>query len=38
MALADLMELSLSTDTKKVGLSEERIKNQIPVLRNYVSY
>lgn len=39
MALADLMELSESkTFTKKVGISEERIKTQIPVLRQYVSF
>ena len=37
MALADLMELSLSKNTKKVGLSEERIAAQIPVLREYIS-
>ena len=38
MALADLMELSLSKNTKKVGLSEERIAAQIPVLREYISF
>ena len=38
MALADLMELSLSKNSKKVGLSEERIKEQIPVLRNYIAF
>ena len=39
MALADLMELSESkTFTKKVGISEERIKAQIPALRQYVSF
>ena len=38
MALADLMELSLSKNSKKVGLSEERIKEQIPILRNYIAF
>lgn len=38
MALADLMELTLSKNTKKVGLSEERIKAQIPVIRQYVAF
>ena len=39
MALADLMELSKNKGlTKKVGLSEERIKNQIPNIRQYVSF
>ena len=38
MALNDLMELSLSKNNKKLGLSEERIKQQIPVLRQYVAY
>ena len=32
MALADLMELS-SSFTKKQGLSEERIRAQLPVSR-----
>lgn len=38
MALADLMELSKSKNTKKTGLSEERIRAQIPVIRDYVAY
>ena len=38
MALADLLELSLSKDGKKVGLSEERIRAQIPHLRNYIAF
>lgn len=38
MALADLMELSKSKNTKKTGLSEERIRVQIPVIRDYVAY
>ena len=38
MALNDLMELSFSKNNKKLGLSEERIKQQIPVLRQYVAY
>ena len=38
MALADLMELSLSQGGKKRGLSEERIREQIPIIRQYVAY
>lgn len=38
MALADLMELSLSKDTKKVGLSEERLRAAIPVGRQYIAF
>ena len=38
MALADLMELSLNSNTKKVGLSEERIKAQKKLLRKYIAY
>lgn len=38
MALADLMELSLSTDTKRIGLSEERIREQMPVIRQYIAF
>lgn len=38
MALKDLMELSQNKDTKKVGLSEERIMMQLPVIRQYVAF
>lgn len=38
MALADLMELSLGKDMKKVGLSEERIRAQMPYLREYIAF
>ena len=38
MALADLMALSLNAHTKKVGLSEERIKAQKELLRKYIAY
>ena len=38
MALSDLMELSLSKGTKKLGLSEERIRAQIPALRQYIAF
>ena len=37
MALADLMALS-SKMTKKTGISEERIKAQIPIIRQYVTF
>ena len=38
MALADLMELTLSTDAKRIGLSEERIKEQMPIIRQYIAF
>ncbi len=39
MALADLLQLSRQQETsKKVGISEDRIKEQIPVIRQYVSF
>lgn len=38
MALKDLMALSEAKNVKKVGLSEERIQAQIPVLREYVAF
>lgn len=37
MALADLMKLT-SIETKKKGISEERLRAQIPVFRQYISY
>ena len=39
MALADLMKLSQTKSAiKKVGISEERIKDQIPQIRKYVAF
>lgn len=38
MALADLMEVALQSTTKKVGLSEERIKEQLPIIRQYIAF
>jgi hypothetical protein len=39
MALADLMELSKNkASLKKVGLSEERIKENLPIKRQYISF
>lgn len=38
MPLADLLDLSLSKDTKKIGLSEERLKACIPVGRQYIAF
>lgn len=37
MALADLLKLS-TLQTKKKGISEERLKAQIPVFRQYIAY
>jgi len=39
MALADILELSSNKSvTKKVGISEERIKEQLPVIKQYISF
>ena len=37
MALADLMKLT-SIEAKKKGISEERLKAQIPIFRQYIAY
>lgn len=36
MALADL--LNLSSNSKKIGISEERIQNIIPAARQYIAF
>ena len=38
MALADLMELSKNKQIKKVGISEERIQEQISKIREYTAF
>ena len=39
MALADLLELSKNKNiSKKVGISEERIREQLPIIREYISF
>ena len=38
MALADLMELSLTKGQNKIGLSEERVRAQLPIVRQYIAY
>ncbi len=38
MALADLMELSVSKDNIKIGISEERIKACLPELRKAIAF
>ena len=38
MALQDILAMTLSSDIRKEGLSEERIKAQIPILRQYIAY
>ena len=38
MGLAELMAVSLDKSRKKVGLSEERIKTQLPYIRQYISF
>ena len=37
MALQDLLELSASKN-QKIGISEERIRAQIPIIRQYISF
>ena len=38
MALADLMELSKNKQIKKVGISEERIQEQLKLIREYTAF
>ena len=38
MALQDLLDLTLDRGQQKIGLSEERVRAQIPVVRQYVAY
>lgn len=38
MALQDLLDLSLDRNQQKIGLSEERVRAQIPVIRQYIAY
>lgn len=38
MALKDLMNIAISNDNKKMGLSEERIMAIVPVAREYISF
>lgn len=38
MALQEIMDLSCMRGQKKQGISEERIKNLIPVFRQYISF
>ena len=38
MALQQLLDLTLDRGQNKIGLSEERIKAQLPIVRQYVAY
>ena len=38
MALQDLLDLSLSNDKRKIGISEERIEPLKPLIRQYLAY
>lgn len=38
MALADLMELSKAKSAKKIGISQERIDAQMPIIRQYIAF
>lgn len=38
MALADLMVISKNKTVKKVGLSEERIQANLPIIRQYIAF
>ena len=38
MSLQNLLELSEGRDNHKQGLSEERLKEQVPALRNLIAF
>ena len=38
MALQDIIDLTLDRGQQKIGLSEERIRAQLPIVRKYVAY
>lgn len=38
MALQDLLDLTLDRGQQKIGLSEERVRAQLPIVRKYVAY
>lgn len=38
MALQDLLNLTTNREQQKIGLSEERVNAQLPIVRQYVSY
>ena len=38
MALQDLLDLTLAKNSSKIGLSEERVKTSLPIVRQYVAY
>lgn len=38
MALQDLLDLTLDRTQKKVGLSEERVRECLPIVRQYIAY
>jgi hypothetical protein len=38
MALADILKLSQTMESKKLGLSEERVMAIKPIAREYIAY
>lgn len=38
MALSDILALSANRNSKKIGISEERIKENLPIIRQYISF
>ena len=38
MALQDIINLTLDHGQQKIGLSEERVRAQLPIVRQYVAY
>ena len=38
MALQDLLNLSESKNKRKIGLSEERVRNILPIARQYIAF
>jgi hypothetical protein len=38
MALSDIIQASVAYGQKKIGISEERIRQNMPIIRQYISY
>ena len=38
MELSDILALSANRNSKKIGISEERIRENLPIIRQYISF
>ena len=38
MSLSDIIQASVAYGQKKIGISEERIRQNMPIIRQYISY